>query len=419
MTSITHFLLSDSLAVNIDGDNFLISSADHRYERACEAIREGRLEDLPLILDATKSLNVDGFEVIDGLLSKDSQPMPMALTDRVVENRVQGASIAGLINFWFNKNKRNEEISAEITKRMSGDIFYSLTEDGFFFCFSGKKSFKSDSTFFLATEEAPQVIKNLLEQKLSLNKIAEEIFGFSDKKIIKEIVLASFSSEAPRWNIFTIGRLLKGLIPRDNFFTLWDKLKTQETTLDLESADIANNVLKNYSPLKITNLLSVNDSLNTVHEIGLKLGETDIEIPATIKISSLADLLDLIERESIKRTENFDLNQESINPSLTKIDGLSVDETLSIVIPKTQHDLALWSLHMGNCIGKPEQGYGKRASKGETILIGLTEKNGAIKHTIEVKNGAIKQFESKHLRSAPKKIRSLLASILKDNGLIS
>ncbi len=127
------------------------------------------------------------------------------------------------------------------------------------------------------------------------------------------------------------------------------------------------------------------------------------------KPKSFREIHDFLVKQVNKIKTGFkELSQEK----LKKLDNVQVGD-MTIVIPKSNHELLDWGNAMSNCIG----GYWYNVQSGDTNVFGIV-KNGDLTYNVEVYRGAIRQFVGKRNQPAPPEDYGLIEKLLKKEGII-
>lgn len=136
-------------------------------------------------------------------------------------------------------------------------------------------------------------------------------------------------------------------------------------------------------------------------------------------INTLTKLHDVISKESTKiKQKPYNLEQEKHNEKLIEVNNQSLVkfEDYKIIVPQTNHELAVWGGILGNCVGGGT--YAEYAKMGDSIILGI-KLNDELKYCMQIRNKNIVQIEGKS-RSYPNE--ALLKSIketLINNKLIN
>lgn len=134
---INYMILKDSIVVNFDAQTISINKRDSRYNNVLLAIKEGRLEDIPELASVKKTLEIAGFQVVNGLVTVDGKALPDALNSSIVEFMEQGLPFAPLLKFWDNLKLNPSFNSKEMLYSFLEHNGHPLTEDGHFIAYRG------------------------------------------------------------------------------------------------------------------------------------------------------------------------------------------------------------------------------------------------------------------------------------------
>lgn len=144
---INYVILSGSLIVNFNGETHNIASTDGRYQLVLDAIKSGRLNEIPDLVDTTKALRDAGVDVRDGVVFMDNQPLPDQLSDRVLQFFHEGLPFEPLIKFW-RKLKKNPSFNSrmQLFKFLEHNGHPITTEGNFIAYRSVTRNFKDHHT---------------------------------------------------------------------------------------------------------------------------------------------------------------------------------------------------------------------------------------------------------------------------------
>jgi hypothetical protein len=95
-----YILTPRGITLSYDGAFTTISKGDHRYNDLVKAVREGRLDDIPSILDMSLAFcGIEGVELVDGVIEIKGKRIPDVLTNRVLNFKEQDLPFEPLIEF--------------------------------------------------------------------------------------------------------------------------------------------------------------------------------------------------------------------------------------------------------------------------------------------------------------------------------
>lgn len=133
------------------------------------------------------------------------------------------------------------------------------------------------------------------------------------------------------------------------------------------------------------------------------------------RINSIEKLHDeLVAASNILKHKNLPLNQDAHYPNIKKINGTSIKENFSIIIPKDSHTLLKWGQEMNHCI----HSYTDKAQDGKSLLLAIAE-DGLAKYAVEIKSKQINQVQGNSNSKPPPDILSKFTKILKNAKLIN
>ncbi len=99
---------------------------------------------------------------------------------------------------------------------------------------------------------------------------------------------------------------------------------------------------------------------------------------------------------------------------ISELHGITIDEDLRLVIPRSGAELAAWGARLGNCVGR----YGPAVASGRSLLFGI-EVNGALAYCLELEsNGSIRQFLGHRNRPVPSAHASPVCRHLASVGVV-
>ena len=140
-------ILDDSIVVNYGGKPHLIASDDGRYKEVLECIREGKLENLPNIVDIEKRFSGEGIELKDGLFVANGEQLPVELQDRIIKFKDAKLPYTSLIKFWGNLKKNPSYNARQMLFKFLEHNGICLTSDGCFIAYRGvTEDFKDKHT---------------------------------------------------------------------------------------------------------------------------------------------------------------------------------------------------------------------------------------------------------------------------------
>jgi hypothetical protein len=114
---------------------------DARFEPIIAAIKAGKLETIPDLVDIEASLRKKGLDVRDGLVHVAGEAMPSELNDRILEYQAANIPFHSLKKFWENLSKNPSFNSRKQLFKFLENKGHSITEDG---CFIGYRGVTED-----------------------------------------------------------------------------------------------------------------------------------------------------------------------------------------------------------------------------------------------------------------------------------
>lgn len=135
-------VLPQSIALNFEGKTVTIHREDVRHKKVLEAIREGKLELIPDLVNPSAAFNGTPFQLVDGAvtIAVDGQQLPESLSQRILDLQRDGLPFDSLIKFW-DKLKRNPSFnSRQMLYKFLEHHGHPLTEDGNFIAYRSVRS---------------------------------------------------------------------------------------------------------------------------------------------------------------------------------------------------------------------------------------------------------------------------------------
>lgn len=429
-----YFLLSNSVVVVENGKSHTISSGDRRYEKIKKGIEN---KDFDQVREVLKPNNIigEGFDVCDGLISYENQPIPAVLGNKLLELTKDSWEFKSLFNFWYNMNTRTDSNSArEIISKLLDKKAYAVTEDGFYLVYEDEESNQTNSALnkknqtecfnFYNYAKCPRDYKSYFDDKKNINYVLEKTFGFLTKKLKKIAISSIFVEDSNflNYRFFFYGEAFKDILASDNlFFAIENKL------IDINIGDIndykeLNKLLKDissnkdgYGQKKIINFLKSCTDKERLVEIGNYYSSVKSEFEINIqdlKTNNFKDVYKYLKRE-YQRIEDpvFFLNND------IEIDNLSEVEfgDFKILVPQTNHDLKKWGVELHNCLAT----YAKRVKEKDCQIIGIAKKeSGKLLYGIEIARKNIIQFRGKRNCLPSSLEKHIVESFLKEQNLI-
>lgn len=419
--NMTYYKLANSIVVQNKGKTYTLHKTDHRYPRLMTAIEASDYMEMETILDPTKVLNSEGFEVRNGLIYFKEQPIPTILGNQFLDFKIDKISFMAMVNFWFNlKNRADFEDSKEYIIHMLQNQGYPVTEDGMIIVYkqeNGEKEVRFDTskkviTPFYNYSKLSATFKNLFDAKKNIEQINQEVFGFNSKKLQKLVLERAFVKGVHyvQEEIFRVGLVLKNLLNPNNLFNVIenDLLKTSYGTItqNKELHEFLTAYGKsengNHSEKKIINLLNQKSRGEVLFEIAgfyhklIKNG-IDVDFKVIDLAANIQKIHEYLQREANKLEHPcFDLNLAVHFPEEMKAEVLKVNG-LTLVYPKDNYELVEWSQKLANCLWD----YGNRCKKGEVLIVGFKDEEEKMVYALEVVQGEVRQFR-KYDNKAPR-----------------
>lgn len=130
-------MVSDTaITVSFDGKLETIKTGDHRFEPILEALRDGRTDDIPNLIDPTKAFDgIEGVELVDGQIHIHGKKIPERLTNKVMRFKEKKLPFLPLLKF-SQKLMQNPSFNS---RQMLYDFLeyngHPLTQDGNFIAY--------------------------------------------------------------------------------------------------------------------------------------------------------------------------------------------------------------------------------------------------------------------------------------------
>lgn len=134
---INYHVLNDSVVLNYNGKTKVIASGDDRHEKVLTCIREGRLKDIPEVVEIERRYDGDGIKLKDGILMANNEPLPAELEARILKFKEQRLPYDALLKFWDNLKKNPSFNSRQQLFKFLEHNGHPLTEDGCFIAYRG------------------------------------------------------------------------------------------------------------------------------------------------------------------------------------------------------------------------------------------------------------------------------------------
>lgn len=134
---VNYHVLNNSIVLNWSGKTETIANTDGRYSKVILAIKEGRLSEIPKLVDLAAQFEGTGLELKHGQLWEGNTAIPTELNDRILRMKDEGLPFDSLLKFWDNL-KLNPSFNAR--KMMFAFLAHNghpLTDDGCFIAYRG------------------------------------------------------------------------------------------------------------------------------------------------------------------------------------------------------------------------------------------------------------------------------------------
>lgn len=132
-----YILTNGSITLIYGGFTKVIAAQDERFEKVLAAIRAGKQEEIPEIVDATSQFRKAGIEVEEGLLKVKGMTMPPELNSRIMEYKNKKIPFQSLLNFWKNLQENPSFHTRQMLFKFLDNEGHAITEDGHFTGYRG------------------------------------------------------------------------------------------------------------------------------------------------------------------------------------------------------------------------------------------------------------------------------------------
>ena len=433
---VNYIILEKSAVFEIDGKTISIGLGDHRFSKAVDALDRGDLSSVVKIIDPSHSLGMEELTVKDGLIHYKDKPIPAAFTNKMLEFKSNPDCLMALINFWFNLKQRNgfKNHQKEIISILNQDA-YPITTDGFIVCYRGNddqivnlKNINSGIVRFYDYNGATPA--ELFQDKLTLEKICENMFGFCSKKLLKLVSASMFqpNNNTVNTSVLNYGVIFKEIVSMDTLFWLIEKQSISGNVITPDESIWINKLITEIctqedgkiNEKRIKSLFSCNIETKKLIELGgIFEGATNNKIDLNIrklKISTISDMHDFIKQEySEYLVGNALLYIERSFPEVSRIKKVTVND-MHFIIPKSRFQLIDWSREMSNCV----KDYSDDIIQGDHYILGVSKPGDKsnLKYNFSVRNRVLTQIKSKGNGTVPQKDKEEIIKTLKYYGLI-
>jgi hypothetical protein len=241
----------------------------------------------------------------------------------------------------------------------------------------------------------------------SIKYVIKQCFGNSGKVITQKV--SDYYEKEKQFDILKLGVLLKGLLSFDEIIKVIDSAPIKPYTGPIWVKDFRS-LMRNYSSKRILSIVMRGDTGYIVSDtIGMwRQHKTRLILPE--KPKSFSELHDNFSQQIYKlKSVDFDLY---IREDYKRIDG-TVIEDMTIVVPKTAHQLIDWGRTLSNCMGS----YSERVNEKRVCLLGIL-KGGELTYAISIENKCITQFKAKFNDEALDEDKVKVERFLEGNAII-
>lgn len=148
MSKVNYHITQNSITLNFSGKTMAIARGDNRFAKVILAIKEGRLDEIPELVDVSSQFARDGFKLVDGqVIAPTGEALPQELNARILEFQREGLPFTHLLTFWENLKQNPSFRSREQLFKFLEHNGHPLTEDGCFIAYRGvTEDFKDKHT---------------------------------------------------------------------------------------------------------------------------------------------------------------------------------------------------------------------------------------------------------------------------------
>lgn len=137
MSKVSYMLLGDSVIINYNAKPTTIRRGDVRFLQVVDCIRQGRLNDIPELINTEGAFAKLGLELKAGLLYMDGDALPDSLSQRVLNLMEEQMPVDILVKFWKNLKQNPSFNSRAMLYKFLEHNGHPLTEDGCFIAYRG------------------------------------------------------------------------------------------------------------------------------------------------------------------------------------------------------------------------------------------------------------------------------------------
>lgn len=147
MSKVNYHLMGDSVVVNHKARTTVIRRGDIRFDQVVEAIRTGRIDDIPELIDTEAAFAKKGLTLVNGAIEINGEALPEALSSRLMDLMEAQMPVDILVKFWENLKQNPSFNSRKMLYAFLEHNGHPLTEDGCFIAYRGvRDDFKDKHT---------------------------------------------------------------------------------------------------------------------------------------------------------------------------------------------------------------------------------------------------------------------------------
>lgn len=135
-----YIILPQSLILNHAGKTTTINKADGRYDQVIQKIKEGKLDEIIPLLSIADSLSERGFQVVDGIVHVDGDPLPDSLSARVLDFFNNNFPFQPLLKFWAKLKNNPSFNSRKMLYKFLEHNGHPITTEGNFIAYRAVRS---------------------------------------------------------------------------------------------------------------------------------------------------------------------------------------------------------------------------------------------------------------------------------------
>lgn len=140
----SYAITDNNVTVRYDGQTHIVPRSDALAKKLIQALREGRENDIPNLVSASKRIETYGqgkFKVVDGRIMVNGQAVPEFLSRKIIKFQAEGLPYLPLVRFAENLQKNPSYRAVNELFQFLEKNDHPITEDG---CFIAYKKVRED-----------------------------------------------------------------------------------------------------------------------------------------------------------------------------------------------------------------------------------------------------------------------------------